>query len=327
MNMSVQLTTLKNHWVAFALCVGAAVCVFLAGVSDSFAATIRQQKFTSAEEAVRSFVKALRADDEKNLLTILGPGSKALLSSGDEVADKNGREKFLSSFDRNNLLERKSGDTVVLHVGEDNWALPIPIVKKGGHWSFDTQKGKKKILERRIGRNELNVIKVLDAYVDAQQEYATKDCRGNGKVEFAEKLISSPGKRDGLYWEAKEGEQQSPLGPLVAQAAKEGYAKERSLAPFHGYYYRILTGQGKHAEGGAYRYLVDGKMLLGFALVAYPAEYGNSGVMTFIVNQEGTIYEKDLGRNTRRNAEAMRSFNPDKSWKPVKPDDEHSKKP
>ncbi len=205
-----------------------------------------------------------------------------------------------------------------MHVGPDQWTMPIPIVKKGSRWAFDVGKGKNEILKRRIGRNELHVIDVLDAYVDAQQEYASKDCRGGGKVEFAQRLFSTEGNRDGLYWEAKEGEPQSPLGPLVAQAAKEGYAPERNLSPFHGYYFKVLKGQGKHAAGGAYHYVIKDKMLLGFALVAYPAEYGNSGVMTFIVNQAGKVYEKNLGKDTRRRAEAMELFDPDSTWKQVK---------
>jgi hypothetical protein len=204
--------------------------------------------------------------------------------------------------------------------------MPVPIVKKGSRWAFDARKGKSEILKRRIGRNELHVIDVLDAYVDAQLEYASKDCRGGGKVEFAQRLFSTEGNRDGLYWDAKEGEPASPFGPLVAQAAKEGYAPERNLSPFHGYYFKILKGQGKHAPGGAYQYVVKDKMLLGFALVAYPAEYGNSGVMTFIVNQAGKVYEKNLGKDTRRRAETMELFDPDPTWKPVKTDQAPSRK-
>jgi hypothetical protein len=207
---------------------------------------------------------------------------------------------------------------MILHIGADDWSMPIPIVKKGKSWGFDIGKGKKEILNRRVGRNELNVIDVIDAYVDAQHEYASKDCRGSGKVEFSQRLISTPGSRDGLYWEAGEGEQQSPLGPLIAQAAKEGYTAEGNLSPFHGYYFKILKGQGAHAKGGSYNYVVKDKMILGFALVAYPAEYGNSGVMTFVVNQEGNIFEKNLGKNTHQLAEAITTYNPDKSWKKVK---------
>lgn len=294
-----------------------AIAMLVSGVtSDSIAADIVQRTFSSAEEAVKSLVAAVRADDEKEMLAILGPGSGELISSGDEAADRTGREKFIRAYDQMNKIEQKSDDTMVLHIGKDDWSLPIPIAKKADAWVFDTDKGKNEMLNRRIGRNELHVIDVLDAYVDAQHEYATRDCRGDGKVEFAQRLISTEGKQDGLYWEAKEGEEESPLGPLVAQAAREGYANP-DLQPFHGYYFKILKGQGKHANGGAYNYVVRDKMILGFAIVAYPAEYGNSGVMTLIVNQEGIIYQKNLGKNTKRGAEALKIFDPDESWKKV----------
>jgi hypothetical protein len=195
--------------------------------------------------------------------------------------------------------------------------MPIPIMKKGSVWTFDVRQGKQEILNRRIGRNELHVIDILNVYIDAQHEYATKDCGRSGKVEFAQRIVSTEGKRDGLFWETREGEEESPLGPLVAQAAREGYANP-NLQPFHGYYFKILKGQGKHADGGAYSYVVKGKMILGFAIVAYPAEYGNSGVMTFMVNQEGKLYQKNLGRDTKRRAEAMKIFNPDKTWRKTK---------
>jgi hypothetical protein len=269
---------------------------------------------------VNALVVAVKADNKKEMLAILGPVGKELISSGDEVADKEGREKFLKAYDEMNTLEKESADKIVLHVGTDNWPLPIPIVKKNNTWVFDTKAGKEEILNRRIGRNELNVIEVLHAYVDAQREYASKDCKGSGVVEFAQKFISTEGKHDGLYWEAKEGEEMSPLGPLVAQAANEGYAERAegiNFSPFHGYYYKILKEQGKHATGGAYDYVVKGKMILGYALVAYPAQHGNSGVMTFIVNQEGIIYQKDFGKNTESIAKAMKKFNPDKTWNKV----------
>jgi hypothetical protein len=234
------------------------------------------------------------------------------------VADRTGREKFLKAYERMNMLQKVSADKVTLCIGKDNWPMPIPMVKAGvKKWVFDAEQGKQEILNRRIGGNELQVMDVVHAYTDAQHEYASRDCGGGGMVEFAQNLISTPGKRDGLYWEVKKGEKQSPLGPLIARAAKEGYA-HADLSPFHGYYFKILKGQGKHAPGGAYDYVVKGKMIFGFALVASPAEYGNSGVMTFIVNQEGIIYEKDLGVNTTRTVEKMKIFNPDNTWKMVK---------
>jgi hypothetical protein len=305
-----------KRWVTVLTCIIAAVLVFHSGSSYSFAAGIPQKSFTSPEEAVKSLVAAVRAEDMKELRLILGPGSEALISSGDEASDRVGREKFLKTYDQKNSLVATSGGKTVLHIGDDDWSMPIPVVKKGATWVFDVRAGKQEILNRRIGRNELLIMDVLHAYVDAQHEYATKDCKGNGSVEFAQKLISAEGKHDGLYWKTEEGEEMSPLGPFVARATKEGYAN-KDLSPFHGYYFKILKGQGKHAEGGAYNYVAKGKMLLGFALVAYPAQYGNSGVMTFVVNQEGTIYEKNLGKNTKRFAEKMKIFDPDKSWKKV----------
>lgn len=302
-------------------CIITAVILLSGTYSPSLAKSIQQKSFASPEEAVKALVVAVKADDKKEMLAILGPEGKELVSSGDEVEDRTGREKFLKAYEEKNKLDKESADKMVLHVGTDDWPLPIPIVKKNNTWVFDTMSGKEEILNRRIGRNELNVIEVLHAYVDAQREYASKDCKGGGVVEFAQKFISTKGKRDGLYWETKEGEEMSPLGPLIAQASKEGYAEKSgdiTFAPFHGYYYKILKGQGKHATGGAYDYVVKGKMILGFALVAYPAQHGNSGIMTFIVNQEGIIYERNLGKNTESIAKAMKKFDPDKTWKKVK---------
>jgi len=305
-----------ERWVILLTCIIASAILLLNSSSGLFAAQPVKKSFGSPEEAVKSMVAAVRAHDLEEMLAILGSGSKELISSGDNAADRTGREKFLKAYDQMNILQQDSPDRMTLCIGPDNWPMPIPIVKKGSGWVFDIQKGKQEILNRRIGRNELQVIDVLHDYVDAQHEYATKDCGGGGKVEFAQRLISAEGKRDGLYWEAKEGEKESPLGPLVAQAAQEGYFNP-DLQPFHGYYFKILKGQGKQADGGAYNYVVKGKMILGFAIIAYPAEYGNSGIMTFIVNQEGTIYQKKLGKNTTRIAEALKIFDPDKTWTKV----------
>jgi hypothetical protein len=296
------------------------VCIFilLTGTSSGLYATqSAQRNFPSPDEAVKSLVIAVRAHDLKELLAILGPEGRELISSGDEASDRIGREKFLRAYEAKNTLEQESPDKVTLCVGADDWPMPIPIMKKGSVWTFDVRQGKQEILNRRIGRNELHVIDILNVYIDAQHEYATKDCGRSGKVEFAQRIVSTEGKRDGLFWETREGEEESPLGPLVAQAAREGYANP-NLQPFHGYYFKILKGQGKHADGGAYSYVVKGKMILGFAIVAYPAEYGNSGVMTFMVNQEGKLYQKNLGRDTKRRAEAMKIFNPDKTWRKTK---------
>jgi hypothetical protein len=306
-----------ERWLTVLACLVSGTLFFFWAALCSHAQGMPHRGFSSPEKAVTSLVTAARANDMEEMLAILGPGSRELIFSGDDVADRTGREKFLKAYDRMNTLQKVSADKVTLCIGKDNWPLPIPVVKAGEIWVFDAEQGKQEILNRRIGRNELHVMDVLDAYTDAQHEYAGRDCGGGGVVEFAQKLISTRGKRDGLYWEVKQGEKESPLGPLVAQAAKEGYA-DGNLSPFHGYYFKILKGQGNHAKGGAYDYVVKGKMLLGFALVAYPAEYGNSGVMTFIVNQEGIIHEKDLGENTIRIAEEMKIFNPDKTWKIVK---------
>ena len=276
----------------------------------------RQAVFATPEEAVTALVQAVRSHDETALLKLFGPAGRELVSSGDEVADRSGREKFIRAYDRKHSLTPRSNTVMALQLGDDGWSMPIPLVKKGTMWRFDAAQGKQEILNRRIGRNELQVIEVMNAFVDAEHEYATKDCSRCGSVVFAQQLISSPGKRDGLYWEAKEGEPESPLGPLVARAAREGYAAG-DLSPFHGYYFRVLKGQGKHAEGGAYSYVKDGRMILGFALLAYPAEYGNSGVMTFIVNQKGEVFQKNLGKKTRQLAEKMQLFDPDKSWRKV----------
>jgi hypothetical protein len=307
----------EERWLTVLACLISGTLFLLWAASCSHAGGMPHRSFSSPEKAVTSLVAAVRANDMEEMLAILGPGSRELIFSGDDVADSTGREKFLKAYDRMNILQKVSADKVTLCIGKDNWPLPIPIVKAGAKWVFDAEQGKQEILNRRIGRNELHVMDVLHAYIDAQHEYASRDCGGGGMVEFAQNLISTQGKRNGLYWEVKKGEKESPLGPLVAQAAKEGYA-DADLSPFHGYYFKILKGQGKHAQGGAYDYVVKGKMLLGFAMVAYPAEYGNSGVMAFTVNQEGMIYEKDLGKDTTRIAEGMKIFDPDKTWEKVK---------
>jgi hypothetical protein len=294
--------------------------VILAAVPSLAASSHRAQKsFTSPEDAVKSLVAAVRSDNSKELVAILGPGSRAIVSSGDPVADKAGRERFVKLYDEKNAIEGADTGKAVLSIGNEDHPFPIPVVKKGGRWRFDTRAGKEEILNRRIGRNELNVIDVLRAYVDAQREYASMDPGSSGVRAFAQKISSTPGKKDGLYWEAKEGEEESPFGPLAAKAAREGYAKSKSgkPAPFHGYLFRILKAQGKDADGGAFDYVVNGRMVLGFAMVAYPAQYGSSGIMTFIVNQNGIVYQKNLGRNTGKIAAAMKLYNPDKSWRKV----------
>ncbi|HAM51918.1 MAG TPA: DUF2950 domain-containing protein [Nitrospiraceae bacterium] len=311
----------KNRFLFFGVGV-ILTCIVVIAFSTpvSAAAKGKQKTFATPEDAVNALVNALKANNTKELLAVLGPGSESITSSGDEVRDKAGRERFVKDFEEKNSLEKQGDEKVVLHVGSDDFPLPIPIVKKGTTWYFDTKEGKEELLNRRIGGNELNVINSLYAFVDAQREYAAKDRDGNGTMEFAQKFMSREGKHDGLYWDTKEGEEGSPLGPFVARASAMGYGTkgrgEKPL-PFQGYYFSILKAQGPHATGGAYDYVAKGKMLLGFAFLAYPAKYGSSGIMSFIVNQEGVVYQKDLGKNTAKVAKAMEKYDPDKTWKKV----------
>lgn len=293
--------------------------LLLSGIClPAIAKNIQQKTFTSPDEAVKALVDAAKSNNWTELLAVFGPAGKNLMLSRDEVVDKEEYQKFLKAYEEMNKLETMTPDLILLHVGADDWTFPIPIVKKDNVWLFDAKEGKEEILNRRIGRNEMSVIEVLHEYVDAQREYASKDRNGDKVLEYAQKLESTKGQENGLYWEAKGGGEESPFGPLIAKAACKvhgGNTISGEPSPYYGYYYRILEGQGKHATGGAYNYVVDSKMILGFALIAYPARYGNSGVMTFIVNQEGIVYEKDLGKNTEKIAKAIKTFDPDKTWK------------
>ena len=284
------------------------------------AETVKQRIFASPEEAIKAMVEALKSNDVKALEAIFGPGSQDLLMSGDPVADQSGREQFLKLYGEKSRLE-ETADKVVLSVGDEDWPLPIPIVKKDSLWRFDAKEGMDEILARRIGRNELSTIQVCLAYVDAQREYAFKDRDTDGLLEYAQEFLSDPGKKNGLYWDVKEGEGQSPLGPLFAAAQVKGYTHKSTgghPVPYHGYYYRILKGQGGNAPGGAYDYMVTGEMIGGFALVAYPAQYEASGIMTFMVNHDGIVCQKDLGENTEKVAQAMKLFNPNGTWQKVR---------
>jgi hypothetical protein len=277
--------------------------------------------YISPEDAVKALVAALSANDEKMLLAIFGdiPSNRQLISSGDEVADKDSRERFVHAYQEKNRIVMVSAIKAVLEIGNDDWPFPIPIVKAGKVWHFSAKDGRQEILNRRIGKNELSAIQVCLAYVDAQREYASKDRNGDGVLEYAQKFLSEPGREDGLYWEAKEGEGQSPLGPLIGEAQEKGYRKKpgNEPTPYLGYYYKVLKSQGQNAPRGAYNYVVNGRMVGGFAMVAYPAEYGTSGIKTFIVSQDGVVYEKDLGKNTESVAQRMTMFDPDRSWRRV----------
>ena len=279
-----------------------------------------QRVFPDPEKAVQALVDALGSGDTRLAEDVLGPAGEKLLHSGDPVADQKAAQRFLNAYAKGHRLAHEGDEKVVLHVGEEDWPWPIPIVRKSGAWRFDSAAGAEEILNRRIGRNELNAIQVCLAIVDAQREYALTDHDGSGVRAFARRMVSTAGANDGLYWPSAEGEEASPLGPLVAHAAAEGYPpspNEAKLAPYHGYFYRLLTAQGKHAKGGAYDYLVDGRMVGGFALLAYPARYGVSGVMTFIANHDGAVYEKDLGEHTSQLGQGMTKFDPDDSWRRI----------
>ena len=276
-----------------------------------------QKSFRTADEAADALVSAVKTGELSSILAVLGQDGTDIVSSGDEVADATARQRFVAAYDAKHQIAMEGDSKAVMIIGQEDFPFPIPIVRKSGTWRFDTIAGREEILHRRIGRNELDVIQACLAYVDAQDEYAEKDRTGAGAGTYAQRIVSQPGKKDGLYWPAAQGEEESPLGEFAAQAAGEGYRVGGGRAPFRGYYYKILTKQGSSAPGGALDYIVRGKMIGGFALVAYPAEYLNSGVMTFIVNHAGIVFEKDLGPRTAQLAEGMTAFNPDQSWKKV----------
>ena len=283
------------------------------------AKTAMQKIFATPEELFQALVDAAKAGDSKMLAALLGPKGDPLIHSGDVVADKQRADKFAADYAAKHSVTKEGDAKATLVVGNDDWPMPIPAVKGAKGWTLDTAAGSREILARRIGANELAAIEVVRAIVDAQLDYASQDRDANGVRDYARKFASTPGKKDGLYWPTKEGEQPSPLGPLVVQASSEGYkGKGGTETPYHGYYYRILTAQGKDAQGGALNYIVQGRMIGGFAVVAYPAQYGNSGIMTFIANYQGTVYQKDLGAKTGEMAKAMKVYNPDSSWTEVK---------
>jgi Protein of unknown function (DUF2950) len=279
------------------------------------AAALRQQAYASPQDAVKELMAAAKANDLKAMLAVLGAGAKPIISSGDAVADKRDRERFVKSYEEAGKIEQASDTKAVLVTGKDGWPFPIPLVKDAQGWRFDAKAGQEEIINRRVGRNELAVIQVLQAVVDAQREYYLRNPQGDKLLQYAQRLASTKGKRDGLYFPTKAGDKPSPIGPQVDAARAEGYSKSDKGSGYHGYHYRILKGQGPEAKGGAYDYVAQGRMIGGFALLAWPVKYGNSGVMTFMVNHDGVVFEKDLGPDTAAAVQRITKFNPDKSWK------------
>jgi len=275
--------------------------------------------FATPEEAVAALVHATSAQDGEALRAIFGPAA-AEIQNPDRVQATNEFETFSAALTATNRLTHESATKCVLEVGPGLWPFPIPIVKEDGRWFFDTAAGEDEILSRRIGKNELATLEVMRAYVSAQREYASRDRDGSEVLKYAQNLMSSPGTKDGLYWDPNLDGEISPLGPLIAEAQEEGYrakprAEDSGPSPFHGYYFKMLKRQGRHAPGGKYDYVINGNMIGGFALVAWPASYGDSGVMTFIVNQQGRVYQKDLGPKTESVARKMKAYDPDASWR------------
>jgi hypothetical protein len=290
--------------------VGAIVAVVLLTTASQ-----AQQAYPSPEDAAASLAAAVKTGASTAILKVLGNDAEDIVESGDDVADAEMRQRFLSAYDTNHSIKAEGNKKATLILGSDDFPFPIPLVNNKSGWEFDSAAGRVEILYRRIGRNELDAIQTCLAFVDAQNEYAEKDRTGEGTGVYAQRIVSSPGKKDGLFW--RDDRDPSPLGEFAAQASAEGYKVGEQAAPYHGYYFGILKGQGSDAPGGAFDYVVKGKMIGGFALIAYPAEYGNSGVMTFMVNHAGTVYQKDLGQQTESVARRITLFDPDQTWKKV----------
>jgi len=299
------------------------VCAaFIVAWSMPVMAAASQKLFSTPEDALKGLVEAIKIRDKAALDQIFGPSSKDLLS-GDAVQDAAESEEFARLVAEKTSLVKENDSKVIISIGNENWPFPIPLVKTNGQWFFDTEAGKEEILNRRIGEDELTAILVCRTYVKVQREYVLQDWDGDGILAYAQKLRSDPGKKNGLFWRHAPGEPVSPLGELVAQARMAGYKKEKSLfkeqpIPFHGYYFKTLTRQGKNAPGGKYNYIINGNMVGGFALVAFPSNWGKSGVMTFIVNQQGKVYQKNLGPDTLKMEQDVDTYDPDKTWTPVK---------
>ncbi len=295
-----------------------ALCLLAPLVGATPAWAQPQTTFATAEEAVAALLTSLRAGNPSQIIAVLGPGSEALVESGDRYADAEARKHFIESYQQQHKLTATAPDRMTLEVGNDAWPLPTPIVQAGGRWHFDSAAGAQELVNRRIGRNEIAAIRTALAYVDAQALYRVLSGATGGRATYAQRMVSAPGKRDGLYWPGSpDAPDASPLAQVVADARENGYPGTLSAGkqmPYQGYYFRILKAQGRSAPGGPRNYVVNGRMTDGFGLVAWPATYGASGVMSFVVNQDGTVYQKDLGPETARIAGAMTLFDPDISW-------------
>jgi hypothetical protein len=313
---------MKIRWIGRAPALGLVAALVLGVVAGCTGRGGDHLSFATAKEAAEALVLALRKDDLLSLSALLGPDSGTVLSSGDEVQDNLDRDAFVAAYEKQHTLVDAASGKKLLLVGEQLWPLPVPLVERGGRWQFDGAAGAEELVFRRIGANELGAIDVCRGYVTAQQEYAAVGRDGDPAGIYALKLISDPGTQNGLYWESAAGEAMSPAGPFVAAAASEGYraATDGRRQAYHGYYYRMLYSQGPNANGGAGEYFVDGLLTRGFALVAWPADYGVSGVQTFIVNQDGVVFQKDLGADTARAVEAISRFDPDGTWTAITPE-------
>jgi hypothetical protein len=316
-----KLTFDKFVWVHFLALSAVAILLTLCAPLRSMGQQRGQKTFASAEEASKALMAAAQSNDEKVLLEILGPDGKQIVSSGDEAEDAQSRANFVQKYQEMHRLVREPDGSTVLYIGAENWPTPIPLMKKGGAWYFDMEAGKEEILFRRIGENEISAIGVCEELVAAEKEY-----RSAQHNEYAQRMFSEEGHHNGLYWKATENEPQSPIGPLLASAVvdDDGRSQGRAPTPFRGYYFRILTRQGKDSPGGPKSYIIAGKMSEGFAFVAYPAEYGSSGVMTFIVSEDGDVYEKDLGERTEFFAKSMKEYNPNATWQKADEQQEES---
>jgi Protein of unknown function (DUF2950) len=315
-----RLTDTKTYPGSIVLVALATIIACSGGCQKSEQTPSGPKTFSSPDAAASAVYEAAKTGDGNALLAIFGPDATELIFSGDPVQDKAARDKFAAGFDQMHRWGKLTNGGMVLNVGAENYPFPFPLLRNSsGQWFFDSRAAKEEILVRRIGDDELAAIDVLNAMADAQSEYFSQTHDGSNIHQYAQKFISDEGKQNGLYWKAAENQPESPLGPLAANASAEGYGgnPQQAPQPFHGYLYRILTKQGEHAHGGAKNYIVNGKMIRGFAILAYPAEYRNSGVMTLIINQDGTMFQKDLGEKTADIAKTMNEFNPDDTWNPV----------